>query len=156
MKINPKKLAISLALPFLAGFIGSYFTTPSIPTWYATLNKPGFNPPNWIFGPVWTVLYIFMGISFYILWNKKTKRDRLFAYYYFFVQLILNSAWSIVFFGMREISYALIVICVLWILILKTLLLFKKVDKTASNLLIPYILWVSFATILNFSIFILN
>jgi tryptophan-rich sensory protein len=155
-KINFKKLIISLSLPFLAGFIGSYSTTPSIPTWYAGLNKPSFNPPNWLFGPVWTLLYILIGFSFYLVWNKKTKKDKSQAYYYYFAQLILNSMWSIVFFGMKEIGYALIVISILWFLILKTVLFFKKINKTASKLLIPYILWVSFAAILNFSIFILN
>ncbi|MBN1168758.1 tryptophan-rich sensory protein [Candidatus Woesebacteria bacterium] len=156
MKIDFKKLVVSLTLPFLAGFIGSYFTTPSIPTWYASLNKPKFNPPNWLFGPVWTILYILMGISFYIIWNKQTTKDRSNAFSYYLAQLILNSLWSIVFFGFKEVGLALVVITILWFLILKTIFFFEDLDKTSSNLLIPYILWVSFATILNFSIYILN
>lgn len=156
MKINIKKLLISIALPFLAGAIGSYFTAPSIPTWYASLNKPTFNPPNWLFGPVWTLLYILMGISFYLIWNKQTKKDRPQAYKYYFAQLILNSIWSIVFFGIKRLDLALIVIVVLWFLILKTIIAFRQMNKTSSNLLIPYILWVSFATLLNFSLYILN
>ena len=156
MKADLKKLVISLSLPFLAGFIGSYFTAPAIPTWYAGLRKPFFNPPNWIFGPVWTLLYLLMGISFYLIYKSKKTNYTNLSYCYFFGQLVLNSLWSIAFFGLRNIGLALIVIFLLSILIFITIMLFEKINKTASYLLMPYFLWVLFATILNFSIFILN
>lgn len=151
------KLAVSLALCFLAGFVGSIFTTPSIATWYADLTKPSFNPPNWIFGPVWTILYIMMAISFYLVWQKGTKdkivQTSLFA---FILQLVLNVLWSIVFFGMHSPLWGFIVIILLWIAILTTIVCFFKVSKTAGYILIPYLLWVSFAAVLNYSVLILN
>lgn len=156
MKVNYKKLVISLSMPFLAGFIGSYFTNPSIPGWYESLNKPFFNPPNWLFGPVWTILYLMMGISFYLIYTSKKTNYTHLAHYYYFGQLALNSFWSIAFFGIKNIGLALIVIFLLSIIIFITILLFEKIEKTASYLLIPYFLWVLFATLLNFSVYILN
>jgi benzodiazapine receptor len=140
-----------------AGILGAFFTTSAIPTWYTTLNKPFFNPPNWIFGPVWTVLYLLMGISAYLVWKEgfgKTKVKA--ALNAFFVQLILNSLWSIIFFGLKNPLLAFLEIIVLWYLILKTYLAFNKLSKTAGYLLLPYLAWVSFASILNLSIVILN
>lgn len=155
-KINLKILIFSLALPLIAGFVGSYFTTPNIPTWYAGLNKPDFNPPNWIFAPVWTTLYFLMGVSLYLIIQTKSSLNKSKAYYLFGFQLILNSLWSIIFFGRQNISFALTTIVLLWIIIASTIVEFKKFNKTAAKLLIPYILWVSFATLLNFAILRLN
>lgn len=146
-----------VALCLAVGGIGSLFTVSAIPTWYASLIKPSFSPPNWLFGPVWTLLYILMGVSVYIVWQKglKTKRVRD-AIFLFAVQLILNAVWSPIFFGAQNIFLALLVIVFLWIYILKTVLAFHRIDKTSAYLLYPYIAWVTFATILNFSIWLLN
>lgn len=150
-------LSISLVLPFIAGGIGSYFTAPAITTWYATLEKPFFNPPNWIFGPVWTLLYIFMGISFYLVWTTHTKKpERVFGIRLFMIQLAVNTLWSIIFFGLQSPSLALLVIIILWILIFLTIKNFLKISKPASWLLIPYLAWVSFAALLNIAITLLN
>jgi len=126
-------------------------------SWYNTLNKPFFNPPSWIFAPVWTILYILMAISFYLVWKKglKVKKVRE-AIAVFFVQLALNLLWSPVFFGYKNIFLALVIIIFMLFYIIKTILLFSKIDKRATILLYPYLIWVSFATILNFSIWFLN
>jgi tryptophan-rich sensory protein len=154
---KPLRFVLSIAICLFAGAIGTFFTLPSIPTWYATLNKPVFNPPSYLFGPVWTILYILMGISLAIVWQKglKTKKIRD-AMFLFGVQLILNAFWSPIFFGAKNIFLALIIIIFMWVFILKTILAFRKINKIASYLLYPYIAWVSFATILNFSVWILN
>jgi len=151
------KLISSIVLCTLAGALGTVFTISSIPTWYSYLNKPFFSPPNWIFAPVWTTLYILMGISFYLIWIKgfKTRKVRD-AVNVFGVQLILNAIWSPVFFGYKNIVLALAIIIIMWIYIVKTIRAFLKVDKTAAYLLYPYLAWVSFATILNLSIWVLN
>lgn len=154
---NFLKLASSIAVCFLAAGIGSVFTTSAIPSWYATLVKPSFSPPNYLFGPVWTILYILMGISLYIIWtkgikNKKVKK----ALYIFGIQLILNAIWSPVFFGAQALLLAFIIIIALWFYIVKTIKAFAKIDKLASYLLYPYLAWVSFASILNFSVWFLN
>ena len=147
----------SIIICLFAGAIGTIFTVSSIPTWYAFINKPAFSPPNWIFGPVWTILYILMGISLALVWQKglKTKKVRD-ALYLFGIQLALNAIWSPIFFGAKSLLVALIVIVLMWIFILKTILAFGKINRTASYLLYPYIVWVSFATILNFSVWLLN
>lgn len=158
MKI-PKyfKLAIAIIISELAGIIGSFFTTTSITTWYATLLRPDFYPPNWIFAPVWTILFAFMGIALFLIWEKGlTKKDVRIAFTVFFAQLALNILWSILFFGLHNPGAALIEIFSLWLAILTTIISFYKISKTASYLLIPYILWVSFAAYLNYSIWILN
>ncbi|MEK6969392.1 MAG: TspO/MBR family protein [Nanoarchaeota archaeon] len=157
IKINYWKLAISIVVCQLAGFIGSFFTVSSVSTWYLTLNKPFFNPPSWLFGPVWISLYFLMGISLYLIWKKgiKNKQSKT-AVSLFGVQLILNSLWSILFFGLRSPLFAFIEIITLWIAIILTIKYFYKISKVASYLLIPYMLWVSFAAILNFFIFYLN
>lgn len=150
--VDYRKLALSIALPFLAGAIGSIFTFSAIPTWYQTLNKPFFNPPNWVFGLVWTLLYVLMGISLYLVWNIKTgkeKKDKKQAYHYFGIQLGLNALWSIIFFGFHSPDLALSEIIFLWIAIFWTIKTFYQFSKIASYLLIPYLAWVSFATILN-------
>jgi translocator protein len=151
------RLAISIGVCLAAGFIGSIFTTASIPTWYATLEKPSFNPPNWLFGPVWTILFILMGISAFLVWRVGLSEPNVrIALIIFIIQLIINALWSVAFFGLRSPIAGLIVIIVLWIAILLTILSFAKLSITASILLIPYILWVSFASILNATIYVLN
>ena len=149
------KLGLSIILPFIASGIGSFFTFGAVPNWYSTLVKPSFNPPNWIFGPVWTVLYILMGISLFLVWTSKSQNKTL-AYWAFGIQLALNALWSILFFGMQNPLAAFIEIILLWIAIFATILLFYKISRTSSYLLIPYFLWVSFASLLNFMIVILN
>lgn len=152
-----KKLIFSIFICLFAGFIGSFFTSPAIPTWYATLQKPSFTPPNWIFFPVWTSLFIMMGISLFLVWQKGREDQKVkTALYVFAVQLVLNALWSAAFFGLRSPLAGLLEIIILWILILATILSFMKISRTAAYLLIPYILWVSFAAILNFSIWRLN
>ncbi len=158
MKIkNIPKLVYSIVICQLAGIIGSFFTFPSISTWYAALEKPSFNPPNWIFSPVWITLFILMGVSLYLVWiqGTKTKYAKI-ALTLFGIQLSLNILWSIIFFGLKSPFFALIEIIILWVAILATILKFSKISKTAAYLLIPYILWVSFAAILNFSIWVIN
>ncbi len=150
------KLVISIVICLLAGFLGSLFTTPAIPTWYAGLIKPVFSPPNYLFAPVWTTLYILMGISLYIVWGKKKDQKVKEALKLFAIQLFLNTIWSPIFFGAKNLFLALIIIIFMWIFILKTIHAFAKVDKKASYLLYPYIAWVSFASILNFSVWFLN
>jgi benzodiazapine receptor len=151
------QLVISLIVCQFAGFIGSVFTMPAIPTWYVSLNKPPFTPPNWLFSPVWIFLFVLMGISAFLVWSKGfgDKRVRI-ALSIFAVQLILNILWSAVFFGFRSPLAGLIEIAILWIAIWLTILNFFKVSKTAGLLLMPYILWVSFAAVLNFFIWRLN
>ncbi len=148
-------LGLSIGLCLGTGLLGSFFTFSAIPEWYQTLNKPFFSPPNWLFGPVWTVLYIFMGISLYLIWDSKGKGKSK-ALKIFWIQLFLNAIWSIIFFGMRNPGLALIDIVALWIAIILTIKSFYKISKPAAYLLIPYLLWVSFAAILNYSIWILN
>lgn len=159
IKIDNKiiKFIISIFLPLFAGTIGSAFTFTGIDSWYSVLNKPGFNPPNWIFGPVWTTLYILMGISLYLIWSKGLKDKYIKkSFKIFIIQLIFNSLWSVVFFGMQSPGLALFIIIVLWSLILTLIIRFYRINKLAAFLLIPYILWVSFASVLNYSIWTLN
>ena len=148
---NLIKLLISIIICQLAGGIGSIFTSSSVKTWYLTISKPSFNPPNWVFAPAWTTLFLLMGISLFLVWRKGKRGLPI-----FFIQLFFNILWSVMFFGLKSPLLGLIVIIILWILILLTIIKFFKISKPAGWLLIPYILWVSFATILNFSIFILN
>lgn len=151
------KLLVSLGVCLGAGFIGSVFTRQSVTTWYQTINKPSFNPPDWIFAPVWTTLFILMGIALFLIWQKGfTEKDNKVALYIFVLQLIFNMMWSLAFFGLRSPFLGVVVIVVLWVLILLTILKFFKISKLAGWLLIPYILWVSFASVLNFSIWQLN
>lgn len=141
----------------LAGVIGSLFTTPSIPGWYAGLTKPSFNPPNWIFAPVWTTLYVLMGTAAFLVYEKGGKKGEVRkALAVFAVQLALNALWSIVFFGAHMILGAAVLIVVLWAMIAASIWLFSRITKAAAYLLVPYILWVSFATVLNISLYILN
>lgn len=151
------KLITSIAICQIAGFIGSLFTTPAIPTWYAELNKPAFTPPNWLFAPVWVTLFVLMGISTFLVWRQGLDdRQVKIALSIFAVQLVLNALWSVMFFGLRSPLAGLVDILLLWPAILLTILYFRKLSRAAGLLLIPYLLWVSFAAILNLSIFILN
>lgn len=150
-------LIICLVIPQLAGFIGSLFNITSIPTWYATLNKPSFNPPNWIFAPVWTFLFFLMGISLYLVWSKGLDFPGVkIALWIFIAQLILNILWSFFFFYLQSPLFAFIEIVLLLVMIVINIYVFYKVDPVAAYLLIPYLLWVSFATVLNASILMLN
>jgi tryptophan-rich sensory protein len=152
-----KKLIFSIFICLFAGFIGSIFTSPAIPTWYARLQKPSFSPPDWVFFPVWTFLFIMMGISLFIIWQKGCEEKKFkTAIYIFAGQLLLNALWSVVFFGLRSPLLGLMEIIILWIMIYVTILSFMKLSRTAAYFLIPYILWVSFAAFLNFWIWILN
>jgi translocator protein len=153
--MNYKRLIVSLTLPQLAGFIGSIFTVSSIASWYANLIKPGFNPPNWIFGPMWILLYVLMGISIYLIWQKIELKNKN-VLWLFWVHLFFNATWSIIFFGLQNPGLAFVNIIILLIFIVILIIKFYKISKTASMLLIPYLLWVSFASLLNYFIWYLN
>ena len=153
---NITKLAISLLLPLSAGAVAGMFTSQAVPTWYASLNRPSFNPPNWVFGPVWTSLYILLGISFFLVWKEEASKERNLAIKVFSIQMLLNFAWSFIFFYFNLIGVALIEIILLWISIAFMILLFYKIRPFAAYLNIPYLLWVSFATILNAGYYFLN
>ena len=152
---NVLKFITMIAVSLLAGFIGSIFTTPSIAGWYRELVKPNFSPPNWIFAPVWICLYLLMGIAAFLVWRKQGKGMKM-ALTFFFIQLALNSLWSIIFFGAHNIMLAFFEIIILWIAILITTIRFFKISKPAGWLMLPYIAWVSFATVLNLAFWILN
>lgn len=154
-KINWTRLILAIGLCLGTGFLGSLVTTPSITGWYARLNKPLFNPPNWIFAPVWTTLFIIMGIALYLVWTSNSPR-RTAAAHLFYLQLGLNFLWSYLFFGLRNPTIAMLDIVVLWIAIFLTIRAFVPISKTAAYLLLPYIAWVSFAGMLNFFIVLLN
>jgi len=157
MAVQVIKLVVSVAICQFAGYVGSIFTSQSIPTWYASLSKPSFTPPNWVFAPVWMTLFVLMGISAYLVWhqglqNALVKR----ALIIFLIQLVLNVFWSFLFFKFRSPSYAFVEITGLWIAIALTIVAFSRVSRPAAFLLIPYIVWVSFAAVLNLAIARLN
>jgi len=149
------QFAASISVCLLAGAVGSAFTFQNIPTWYAGLNKPFFSPPNWLFGPVWTILYLMMGVSLFLVFVKEkekfTKPVKIFL-----LHLAVNSLWSIVFFGMRNPGLAYIVIIILWLMIFYLINIFNNIDKRASRLLYPYFAWVTFASFLNLAVWYLN
>jgi len=147
------KLLVSIIVCEFAGVVGSVFTISEINGWYKGLNKPNFNPPGWIFGPVWTALFVLMAISLYLVWSKKITLKNIII---FSIQLILNVLWSLIFFGAHSPSVAFFELLMLWFAIVFTIINFYKVSKTAALLLLPYILWVSFAGVLNYFIWILN
>lgn len=150
------KLIISIGVPLLVGGVGGLVTTPAISTWYATLNKPWFTPPSWVFGPVWTTLYILMGLALFLVWRSPRSRTRDIGIALFAAQLAVNLFWSFVFFGLKNTLYGVFTIVPLWILIAATIYQFYKVSKGAAYLMVPYILWVSIATALNTSVYLLN
>jgi benzodiazapine receptor len=159
-KLNPQLVLASLLGVFLSlglGFLTSNVTRDAIPTWYANLEKPFFSPPNWIFGPVWALLYTLMGIAIGRVWfyGKRHFWGKT-AIYYFMVQLIFNGLWSLVFFGLKNPLLSFIIILILCVLIQRSIFWFHLIDRKASFMLYPYFAWVSFATILNGAILYLN
>lgn len=154
---NISKLVISIAIPVAIGATAGFFTVTGVGSWYQAINKPSWNPPGWVFGPVWTMLYIMMGVSLYLVWKSGNsihlKRT---AIGLFAVQLILNFFWSFIFFDQQQPGWAFVEIIAMWVFIFLTIFAFAKVNKTAAWLLVPYISWVSFATILNYTIWKLN
>jgi tryptophan-rich sensory protein len=154
---NVIRLIIAILICQMIGLIGAVFTSSSVSTWYVTLTKPSFNPPNWVFAPVWTTLYIMMGISVFLVWEQGLEDQKVkMSLSIFGIQLILNLSWTIIFFGLKSTMGGLVVIIILWFLILLTILHFYKLSKVAGIILLPYIMWVSFATVLNTAIVILN
>jgi benzodiazapine receptor len=154
---QPIPFLVNIVIPLIFGVLGGLITVKSVKTWYPGIAKPSFNPPNWLFGPVWSTLFIIIGIASYLVWKKRKQIVRLprtIAVY--FIQLILNLLWSFLFFYSHLIGAALIEIIALLVAIAINGMVFYKIDKTAGLLFIPYFLWVSFATILTYNIFILN
>ena len=156
-KIDYPRLLASVAVCFIAAAIGGYFTSPEIAGWYAGLAKPDFTPPDWVFGPVWTVLYLLMGISLYMVWERNAgKKEERWPLIVFGAQLGLNVLWCFAFFGMQSAELGFAVIALLWGAILATMYEFGKLHENAWALLVPYFLWVSFAAVLNFAIMLMN
>ncbi len=158
-KLNSKRLnlvrfAVSVAVCEAAGIVGSAFTFSAIPGWYVALQKPWFTPPNWLFAPVWLTLYFLMGATLYLLWGRRPQSRA--AVVAFAVQLVLNIAWSAVFFGAHELFYGFVAIVALWLAILFTAALSYQVSRRAGALLVPYILWVTIASALNYYVWVLN
>ncbi len=153
---NAIVLFVSILIAQAAGIIGSLFTVPNVESWYGTIIKPEFNPPSWVFGPVWITLFLLMGIAAWLVWKSKKGQLRVDALLFYVIQLVLNATWSFVFFGLHRIDLAFIEICFLWLAIATTLVLFFRIHKTAGWLLVPYLAWVSFAAVLNYSIMMLN
>ncbi|MGI9470520.1 MAG: TspO/MBR family protein [Rubripirellula sp.] len=149
-------LATSILICFGAAGVGGLVTATGLESWYSELNKPSWNPPNWLFGPVWSLLYLMMAIAAWCVWRSSRWPEHRMALTLFAVQLALNSLWSLLFFGMRQPGWAAMEIVLLWIAILATLLAFWKHSKVASGLLVPYLFWVTFATVLNVTIWRLN
>ena len=147
-----------VAICLAVGYLSSLVTQSSIDTWYPTIEKPFFNPPNWVFAPVWTLLFIMMGVAGGLIWNRLESNEKEVkkALFFFTAQLLLNALWSYLFFGLCNIFLALIEIILLWLIIYETYILFKKIDKKAGWLLIPYLVWVAFATLLTGAIYYLN
>lgn len=152
------RIIYCVAICLVVGYLSSITTQSSINTWYPTLIKPVFNPPNWLFAPVWTLLFIMMGIAAGMIWNQLENQRELVkkALLFFTVQLLLNALWSYLFFGLNNVLLALIEVILLWLVIYETFHIFRKIDKKAAYLFIPYLIWVAFAAILNGSIYYLN
>jgi translocator protein len=151
------KFIVSLLVPLAVGGIAGWLTVPEIAGWYAGLNKPSFNPPNYLFGPVWTSLYALMGIAFFLVWKADADEGlKKTAMMLFAVQLVLNFFWSLIFFNAHQVGWALVEIVAMWLFILLTIFSFGKISSLAAWLLVPYICWVSFATILNAALWKLN
>lgn len=154
---------VSVIIAQMVGFLGSVFTAPNIESWYALLEKPFFSPPNWLFAPVWITLYALMGIAAFLVWSScakatdgQTRKRIKIALGLYGAQLVLNALWSVIFFGLKNPGLAFFEILILWALILIVAVKFFKIEKAAGLLFIPYILWVTFAAILNFAIWQLN
>ena len=156
-RLDRRKLVVSILLCVVVGSLGSIFTYPAIGTWYASLAKPSFTPPNWLFAPVWTALFILMGIALYLVWSKGLKAKGVkTALEIFGIQFALNVLWSFLFFGLRSPLYGFVEIIVLWFAILATIVSFYRISRPAAYLLAPYIIWVTIAAALNYSILVLN
>ena len=149
-------LVVSIAVCFLAAAIGGYATASSVDGWYADLVKPSWNPPNWIFGPVWSTLYLMMAIAAWLVWKNKGFEKSKIALGWFVYQLLLNLLWSLLFFGLEQTGWAVVEIVALWTAIAITIVLFYQHSKLAAGLLVPYLLWVSFAAFLNYTIWSTN
>ena len=152
------RIAIVVVICLVVGYVSGMVTRASITTWYPTLIKPSFNPPNWIFAPVWTSLYIMMGIAAGLVWNQITTHKEAVtkALQFFTIQLVLNALWSYLFFGLHNLILATIEVVLLWLMIFETYSQFAKINKMASYLMLPYLAWVSFASVLTASIWWLN
>jgi tryptophan-rich sensory protein len=152
------RITIAVIVCLAVGYSSSTFTKEGVETWYSTILKPSFNPPNWVFMPVWTLLFILMGVAAGLVWDKIKEQNEEVkkALGFFLAQLILNAVWSYIFFGLKNPMLALIEIALLWLMIYETYLKFTKINKTAGYLLIPYLAWVAFAAVLNASIWWLN
>lgn len=149
-------LGISIAICFAAAGLGSFFTDPEIGGWYARILKPSWTPPNWVFGPVWSVLYLMMAVAAWLVWREKGFAGAGLPLALFAAQLVFNALWSILFFGRHSIGLALADIILLWCAILATLLSFWRVSPLAGALMLPYLLWVTYASALNYYIWKLN
>lgn len=151
------RLIVACAVSLAAGLVGSLASAGGFTSWYATIEKPFFTPPNWVFGPVWTVLYVLMGVAAFLVWqNGLSRRPVRIALTWFLAQLVLNALWSPIFFGLHRIGLALFVLVLLWAAIVATMRRFFEVSRPAGWLLVPYLLWVSYAAVLNSSIWWLN
>lgn len=155
MKSIAPKIFTSCIIITGLGLLSGLMTTPEIQGWYANLSKPSWNPPNWLFGPVWTTLYILMGISFALVWHSGHPRRNQ-AMLIFAIQFILNLAWTFIFFNQHQLQWAFAEIIALWIMILVNIIVFLRINRAAGLLLLPYLAWVSFAAFLNFTIMQLN
>ncbi len=155
--VDAKKLAAAIIISQTAGLVGSFFTASSVGNWYAALQKPAFNPPSWLFGPVWVTLYTLMGIAAYLVWQKGLKKRKVKAALALFaLQLALNALWSAIFFGMKAPLMAFAEIILLLAAVVATTIKFYLISRTASALMVPYILWTMFAAVLNLQIILLN
>jgi len=149
-------LLVSLIIPLMVGYLGSLLTDNSVSTWYLNINKPAFNPPSWVFGPVWTVLFVLMGLAFYFVWQQGYSPGLLLPWAVYFLQLLFNLLWSFFFFWLRNPLLGLVDIALLLVLIIINIVLFYRRRRLSGFLLLPYLLWVSFASILNLAIVIMN
>ena len=156
MKLHVGKLIGSLVLCQLAGLIGGLWTREAVRTWYQAIEKPGFTPPGWVFGPVWILLYLMMGVALYLVWLSPAHPSKTIALAVFAVQLILNALWSYFFFYSQNPRAGFIEIVILWVFIILSILLFYRIHKGAAMIMLPYLLWVTFAAYLNYSIWMLN
>jgi len=150
------KLLISVVVVMAIGISASFFTGSSVNGWFTTIEKPSWNPPSWLFAPVWTILYVMIGLALYRLWTSPSSSLRSIAIGLFCLQMALNFAWSLIFFGRQQVGWALVDILFLWVVIGGCILIFTRVSPVAAKLFIPYWLWVSFATALNYAIWQLN
>jgi len=151
------KFIVSILIVFLTGAVGTVFTLKEITTWYVNIPKPAWTPPNWAFGPIWTTLYVLIGISLFLVWREGLGRKEVkIAIVVFAVQLLLNLVWSLIFFGTHNIAGGLVMVIMLWISILINIIIFYRISKPAGLILVPYIIWVSIAAYLNYSVYLLT